>query len=675
MNILQGLASIGLLLSEQSIEKPIILGYSIEKFSLLIFCFLSILILGLTLFVQFKYHSIFENNIQKILLNKHHLIKVVSLSLFVLTEITSLYLYSISPLYISKLWPFLSWVSIFLFELYLLSEYIKVQSNLPQSSSPQIKTAKTILGIVLFVLGIFISLLTKYSILFVDEGDHITTGWLITQGFKLYSDIFSHHPPLVYYWVAGMVKLLGNDFVAIRMSIVGLWIIIFLITAFLIKNFLPVALFVFIWSGLSFFYLGNLVLYHAITGTFLAASVITFLSLSKKLSVAPILWISLLCGLTTLSDPQALPASGILLLGSAFFIIFNFRPLSKKEIFKFVTILFFPFILVIGIQSLVFIINGSLNDFINEAILFNVNIYSHYTRISSLNPFSSALRQFVNGLFVLNPNFRNYNELVRDLSLPIQTTIDHWLFGGFYFRLGIIIISIALVIIKKDFRGFFLYLITCTLFPRTGVGFQALAFIMVAISTITIFTFSNWETKKRKFSPQIIYIGMQFTLLWFLIALLFSAARTIVFDFEENKKNFEDQLQSYYERKNNYLKYECEGHRFDYLIYPLDPLFYFIANRYPASKYHFMTPWVAEIGQNEVINDLSITKKAVVIIGLDGVIWGYPVKTYLSTLINYLDTHYIKVEPGIWISPSAFQSCQQTFHQQENNHQTINDHE
>jgi hypothetical protein len=97
------------------------------------------------------------------------------------------------------------------------------------------------------------------------------------------------------------------------------------------------------------------------------------------------------------------------------------------------------------------------------------------------------------------------------------------------------------------------------------------------------------------------------------------------------------------------------------LVYPYEPIQYFSSQILPASRYHFMLPWVAEVGQEQVISDLA-SQPALVLIAREGEIWGYPVREYLSKLLEYLDQNYIFIEKAdryqVYRSPSLEQLCQ-----------------
>jgi hypothetical protein len=79
----------------------------------------------------------------------------------------------------------------------------------------------------------------------------------------------------------------------------------------------------------------------------------------------------------------------------------------------------------------------------------------------------------------------------------------------------------------------------------------------------------------------------------------------------------------------------------------------------PATRYTFMSPWVAEYGQDEVIKDLHLIKDkpVLVLIEKEADVWGIPVKDYLKNLIQELDQEYIPVDNHVYISPGLKTRC------------------
>jgi hypothetical protein len=90
------------------------------------------------------------------------------------------------------------------------------------------------------------------------------------------------------------------------------------------------------------------------------------------------------------------------------------------------------------------------------------------------------------------------------------------------------------------------------------------------------------------------------------------------------------------QRETNFLKqFTCGNENTRLIIYPLDPIQYFLAQMPPASKYVYMLPWTAEIGQDEVIQALK-EQPVVLYIDREAEVWGSPVNDYLAELLKYV---------------------------------------
>jgi len=75
------------------------------------------------------------------------------------------------------------------------------------------------ISLILISISFLIGIFTIYMGEFGDESDNLIIGYLITQGYDLYSDIFSHHFPFTYYWVAFVITIFGNLIFFTRLSI------------------------------------------------------------------------------------------------------------------------------------------------------------------------------------------------------------------------------------------------------------------------------------------------------------------------------------------------------------------------------------------------------------------------------------------------------------------------
>jgi hypothetical protein len=71
-----------------------------------------------------------------------------------------------------------------------------------------------------------------------------------------------------------------------------------------------------------------------------------------------------------------------------------------------------------------------------------------------------------------------------------------------------------------------------------------------------------------------------------------------------------------------------------------------------------MYPWVAEVGLNEVIDQLSQDQELAVVVRQDSILWDvFDSKEYLHSLDEYLDANYHKVKEGVYISPELYTRC------------------
>jgi len=121
--------------------------------------------------------------------------------------------------------------------------------------------------------------------------------------------------------------------------------------------------------------------------------------------------------------------------------------------------------------------------------------------------------------------------------------------------------------------------------------------------------------------------------------------------------------------ESNFRKYEREATRLERLAcdlpdvrlahYPEGVYSYWFSGLQPASKYIFMWPWVAEVGQAEMIRELE-GERYVIVIVTDEVVWDeYATSDYLRPLLDYLEANYHKVSKDTYLSPALFAACAQ----------------
>ncbi|MBC7317319.1 MAG: hypothetical protein H5T70_12930, partial [Chloroflexi bacterium] len=136
-----------------------------------------------------------------------------------------------------------------------------------------------------------IGILTLYRGAFGDEADNLAVGALVREGYALYRDVFSHHFPLPYYWMAVVVAACGRSLFAARFSVLLLQMGAFALPMALNRERFALGLAALGWGLLRLFYRGNMVLYSSFCAPALA--IVFVLTLSLLIERRPPHWAEL----------------------------------------------------------------------------------------------------------------------------------------------------------------------------------------------------------------------------------------------------------------------------------------------------------------------------------------------------------------------------------------------
>lgn len=147
------------------------------------------------------------------------------------------------------------------------------------------------------------------------------------------------------------------------------------------------------------------------------------------------------------------------------------------------------------------IITGSLDEFIQQGTLFNIQVYSKYSGLTpSITPFLQAI---ITGFDLFSPSVRAITDPYYGLS--IFTFLDNWIFTAFLPHLAIIALIIVLLIRKKFLSATFIYLLACALYSRGGNYFHLSAFMLCAIAASSFLVyefllafFEIWNNRPTK---------------------------------------------------------------------------------------------------------------------------------------------------------------------------------
>jgi hypothetical protein len=91
--------------------------------------------------------------------------------------------------------------------------------------------------------------------------------------------------------------------------------------------------------------------------------------------------------------------------------------------------------------------------------------------------------------------------------------------------------------------------------------------------------------------------------------------------------------------------------------YPGNPYIQFLTRLPPVSRYVFLWPWVAEVGQGEVIAALLEDPRAIVYLDERAEVWGRRAGETLAPLRETLERDFIQVDERTYLSPALSQAC------------------
>lgn len=505
-----------------------------------------------------------------------------------------------------------------------------------------------------------------------DEGNTLTTGWLISRGWQLYSEVFSHHLPFSYLWVVMVVKLFGSSIFALRLSIIVLRTLVFAIAMKLSRFTFTLGLTALAWSILGHLYLGNGLYYHSFSGMFLVAAFAIGLAIITGQISGSFLelgTIGLFLGLAVLSDPIKLLPAGVIII--AIFALGLSKPPDMARFRHGVMqtgVIVLIMIAIGGLFVLWLILTGSLVDFYNDVIAYNLDIYSNYSTSIGFTDIASPITRLLD---LFNTQWRTQTD-------PYYTwgsfrVLDIWIFAGFFYRLVIVLASMTLLLRGKFLSFAYVYIFGAMMLIRATTFFHSSPFVLYALCIAALlisqglgydmFNYNKKESQKHRELWGNINTAF-FVSAWLVVFSMFTwlNIRGIGFLIDNRDKMGYSAKFAGLEGDAAYVrKMTCHQSDARLLVYPYEPIQYFASQILPGSKYHFLPPWVAEIGQDQVINDLQ-EAETLVLIDKEGSVWGYENQNYLADLIQYLDENYVFIEKpdrySVYRSPKLEELCQ-----------------
>ena len=535
-------------------------------------------------------------------------------------------------------------------------------------------------GWVLLGLAFLVGLSKVWYGRFVDEHDNITVGWLLTEGYTLYRDVFSHHFPLPYYWNALVISIFGNSFVAIRVALLILQIGLFAISMRITRLFLAIGLTALSWNLINQFHRGQEAIYATFEGIFTTTIfIIIFWSLvtRNRLSKPVLVLLGTLMALAILTDPLMVYPVWIALL--ALFVAGwqtnDHQPALRKALWA--VLIPIGMIILIGVIYAGYLaLSGTALDFYQSTFWFNNEIYAKYVDAKPLR-LARIGQKLLTGLDILDGRW--YRELSPFMELETYHSVklanEHlyssWIFASFLSRLSILACMLGLIFDRKYWGAIALYAFSASLLVRADDGLYAIGFSMLSLFAafylLTDLRQPNWlfdneeEGRGARKTPLRIGKFLWYALLLLIAAMQFWSAFRGGFYIASNRNTVMSKRHvTLYEKLGDDIgMLTCNQENVELSVFPINPIVHFVTEIPPASKYVFMYPWVAEIGQTELIAELREHPAAVVWINTarksgspDGV------AAYMADTIKFLDEEYFIIGDDFWMSPELAEICE-----------------
>jgi hypothetical protein len=425
--------------------------------------------------------------------------------------------------------------------------------------------------VALLALSILLGYLTLRFGRTSDEYDNFLGGCLIAQGQVIYLDFFSNHHPFHYYLLGGLYNWFGCDLVLPRFLTLGLVTGTFLLAYYVSGNI----------SNLV-----GMLLYHLFApiyrGQFYLAEVFLGLGLIILLNttLAPRcdlnrrgLFVAQFIGhfMVVNSNVSGAFFSGLFLLYSTA----RARRLTWEHA---------AFLLSFLPMFAIMLAQGNAREFFDQAISFNLNVYSKYIGTSLINPIDvmNAAYRFVayrleNIIFVVDRWEGRWYQHVQELVL-LATVLAYILFFRQRRALDL---------------GFLLLLGLLSL--NRPVEHRTLPFVALALFAITMLLRSGSARRWR-----LVRVG-------YAVWLLAFAAWTYAWFAPSDRSDyFSLQINRLSSGSDRYLQqFTDPGEKV--LFYSYDPLAYLTGDRQPGSFYYFFFPWQAELPgvQERIIRDIE----------------------------------------------------------------------
>jgi hypothetical protein len=482
----------------------------------------------------------------------------------------------------------------------------RIRITLGRLADTRVQLATGLLAVALFA---FIGVVREP--VFVDEADNVLGACLMRHGDRVYRDFFSHHFPLPYYALAALGEgaacsvLAGRILGMIGLTIAGA------VFAMVTRNALaPLALIVMALVAPLYY----LQLYLA--ETFISIGLILTLAMLTEAGgrlrgrtgqALRLLGLMILASSSPLGLMMALVLLPLIVLRAG-------RPYTPTIAACAAALLLFPAVLAV---------QGTLPAFVDQAIRFNTQVYSHYLPVELTNPLSLLWETLAFA--------RHRFSFAMDWLIGQETkaTAANFAVG---FELLLVVLLGGLLIARRDERLLRLGILLLVPLAVSRDGFHLSPFVVLAcFGCVQLLPPIPWRSGRL----QILAVALG------LVAL------RIYFFFLPVDPDDADQLADSMRPETQLQRVSTQ--REPVLFLPIGPQGYFAGDRRPGSFYTSFLPWYADApgAEDRIIADIEQNRVKVIVVDQEALIWDkYRLSEYAPRLYAHIMAAYRPIDGG-----------------------------
>jgi hypothetical protein len=464
-------------------------------------------------------------------------------------------------------------------------------------------------GLLALSLLAFVGVL--HAPVFVDEADNVLGACLMSRGTLVYRDFFSHHFPAPYYALTAFGESIACSVLAGRMvGVLSLTVAAGLFAWTSRNAAAPAALLVMALTAPIYY----LQLYLA--ETYIAVGLIATFGLltdhGRRLR-GPLGHTPRLAAMTILvsSSPLGLMMAVIIM---PLLVVGAGRPYVPAIVTCVASLMVWPAVLAI---------QGTLPAFVDQAILFNTQIYSKYLSVELTNPLAL--------LWETLAFFRHRFSFGMDWLIGQETEATAANFAA-GFELFLVVLLGTLLICRREERLFRVGVLLLVPLAVARDGFHLAPFIALASFACV-----------HLLSP---VVGRSGRLQLLAVAIALIALR-IYFFYLPDRPGETSGLARSMQPERQVVRNSASTDTILYL--PLAPHGYLADDRRPGSFYTGFLPWQADIpgSEDRLIADITRNRVQLIVVDQEALIWDkYRLSEYAPRLVAHIMTHYRPLDGG-----------------------------